>query len=409
MSKGNAFNAASSKTYDVVIVGAGMAATILAYKLKKTADEEGRQLNVLMIGDKPSAPAQAGTQLVRGIEGFFEPGQRQPDAIDTLLRQGHDWLDHTITEGGIECRFSSGYEIKCMNDQQLNERMSEFSEHNIYRPDEMVNNSAKQTIRLEGYESSARMECIGQLNVPDLLDNLREAFIKLGGHLEIPATYLNHTFDQQGGAVIQTNTGTFSSRNKPVIATGAVHAASLPEFPVKQTETVYTMAMTVGPLSEEDARKISSGPVAFCDLPGNQNMTWGSIDNRNMLTLGYGEITDPNGRAALEQELLGQMNKFFPGIADKYPPRVEFGGQMYTQNLMPVVGETENTIWLTGWGGRGVEPAAASSLAIEDALVRNDRSNLRLLEDLQPGAFLSSNMPASQIGIQPTGQSMFPG
>ena len=333
--------------YDVAIMGGGLSAILLAYRLQKNAADEGRDAKILLLADRVNSPALAGTQIVRGIEGFFEPGQKQPENVDRLLREGQDWLENTIKNAGIECRLSQGYEIKGLSAEQLDARRQSNEAKNIYRRGEIVDNTDSQTLNLAGYPASVRMDCAGQVNAPELLDGLLNEYKKLGGTVVLDEKYLDHSYNDRNGAVIETTAGRFQCKTKPVIATGAKHMAGMNDFPV-ESDIVYTMAMTIGPMREEDARAISKGPVAFCNVTDDQNMIWGSIDSKNMLTLGYGELTGPAGRAALEKELRGYLEEFFPGLADKYPPKTTFDGIMYTPNLMPVVGETERSYLMTG-------------------------------------------------------------
>jgi glycine/D-amino acid oxidase-like deaminating enzyme len=380
---GTAFQKVSStlsgKSYDVPVIGGGMAAIMTAIRLQEAG------LKTILVADRINSPALAGSQIVRGVEGAFEEGGNQSAELDSILRNGQQWMEDTIEKNGIDCRFSRGYEIKGISEEQLATRAKNNVAKNIYRDGEIVDNTNSQTIQLPGYTNSVRMECAGQVNVPEMLEGMLEHYQKLGGEVALGVKYTDHSFSEQFGAQIDTTAGTFHANNKPVIATGARHMAGMEDFPVK-SDLFYTMAMTFGPLSDEDAQKYSSGPIAFCNVTPDQNMLWGSIDSKKMLTLGFGDTTNPDDRAKIEQELLAEAEGFFPGLTEKYKPEALFGEMMCAANYMPVVGETSRSYVVTGWGGRGMVPAAAAAGAIEKA-IGGDRAELKVFEDLQPGAF----------------------
>ncbi len=380
---GTAFQRVSSplagKEFDIAVVGGGMAAIMTAVRLQEAGHK------TVIIADRINSPALAGSQIVRGVEGAFEEGGIQSAELDSMLRNGQQWMEDAIEKNGIDCRFTRGYEIKGISEEQLATRAKNNVAKNIYSDGEIVDNTANQIIQLPGYSNSVRMECAGQVNVPEMLDGMLEHYQKLGGEVALGVKYNDHGYSDKNGSQIQTSEGTIFTRDKPVIATGARHMASMNDFPAK-SDLFYTMAMTFGPLSDEDAKKYTSGPVAFCNVTPDQNMLWGSIDSKNMLTLGFGDTTNPDDRAQIERELLAEAEGFFPGITEKYKPETLFGEMMCTANLMPVVGETDRAYLATGWGGRGIVPAAAAANAIEKA-IGGDRSELKIFEDLQPGAF----------------------
>lgn len=369
----------AGKYFDIAVVGGGMAAIMAAIRLQEAGHK------TVIVADRINSPAIAGSQIVRGVEGAFEEGGSQSVELDSLLREGQKWMEEIIEKNGIHCRFTRGYEIKGISQEQLAARIQSNTAKNIYSTGEIIDNTANQTIHLPGYSHSVYMQCAGQVNVPEMLNGMLAYYQSLGGELALGVKYKDHSYSDKDGSRIQTSEGTIFTRDKPVIATGARHMASMNDFPVK-SELFYTMAMTFGPLSDEETQKYTSGPIAFCNVTADQNMLWGSIDSKNMVTLGFGDTTNPDDRDQIERELLAEAQKFFPGITEKYKPEALFGEMMCTANLMPVVGETRRAYLATGWGGRGMVPAAAAATAIEKA-VGGDRSALRIFEDLQPGAF----------------------
>lgn len=379
--------------YDKIFIGTGLSSLFTAYTTLKTAEEAGRDVDVLIIGNEINAPCAAGSHYVYELEGLMEDDVPNRDIIADLLRHdGADRLVKAIEDEGIDCRLSEGYEIKCKSEDEMTAFMKDSAHKNIYRANEMVVNSDSQSFHLPGYDHSIRVNGMGQVNTPEFLDGMVKAIERLGGKIITGVNYQSHQVSGDGHTVIKTDNGEFESDTVPYMGTGAIHQSKMDEFNFASTIS-YTGALVIGPLAPADFTKITDKPMAFADINIDDDVLWGGIDSKGMLTIGKGDLPSADLRDFGVQKLVDLTNDYFPGLIDKYPVNVAFGPMIITENKMPVVGRLATCDIGAAWAGLGIVAAMASSEAFAQSYIYGDDSKLKIWEAMQPVGFSGAGAP----------------
>lgn len=386
------FQAAREDVYDRVIVGGGMAALFSAYETLKEARVTGKTLSLVVITDRLSAPSPAGSQFVMGVDGQFVADVPDSAALTAKMRESIADLEQTIKREGIDCGFARGYEIKGADQAMIAKLVSDVLEKGIYKESDIIPNTDTQAFHFPGYPESIKLDLIGQVNIPDLLNGLVNAIAKMGGKILTGRRYESQTKGADGNYTIETSQGSIVTRNKPLLATGAQHQISLPDFPVG-AKIVHTMSLMFGPIDEADLIKYTgtSKPIAFCDSNLEGDVLWGGIDDKRRLTVGRGDLLDPADKDDLQADFIKQMETLYPGLTTKYPPLVTFGPMMVAENMMPVVGRLKDYDLMGGWYGRGIVPGYMAAKAYAQMAVHDNDRDMRLMERMQPGAFTGEN------------------
>lgn len=377
------------KIYDKIFIGGGLASIFTTYATLALAKEAGKPFQVLLVADEIKAPVTAGSHCVAFVEGLAENGVKNRDAIQNLLRQdGREGLKSTINQEQIDCRYVSGYEIKARTSFELASVLENIAHGNrSFAKQDTIENSDSQTLKLEGYPYSISVkDVLAQVNTPELLHGLVAAIKKMGGEVITSAHYKAHDYTDDGLCRVSTSEGTFNTRANPFLGTGALHQSALPDFYFKHDIT-YTAGLVVGPLSDEDAQKISAGPMAFCDVNFNDDVLWGGIDPHNMLTIGKGDLHSPDDLPALKQDLIDIANHMLPGITDKYQAVFNSGPMLTPENTMPVIGRMKSYDIAGGWAGLGIVAGFAAARAFADWYVHGDDAKLKVMESMQPKGF----------------------
>lgn len=374
--------------YDLVIAGGGLAALFTAYETLKRARVAGRNFDILVVADRINAPCPAGSQLVLELEGMFQSPAKKQKQLAALLRQGYQVLKDTIVEHDINCRFTLGYEIKSKTEEDLLALLSAMENNGVYSTNEVEINTGHAKFNLPVHPYSANINCIGQINAPELIGGILNAFKNLGGHIIEGANYKSHHY-ADGRYVIETSNGVFYATRKPLIATGAEHQKSLPDFPLPDARIVYTMCCIMGPLSTEDATRLSHGPVAMCDIEFEKDVLWGGLDKKNIFTLGRGVVLEPTheNRNSLYEDICAQIESFYPGLTKTYKPDYSFGAILVAKNRMPIVGRLKDYDITGGWAGMGIVAGYTAANAYAKWIIDEDESGMEIFESLQPEIF----------------------
>lgn len=384
----------------IVIAGCGMAAIFTAYQLLKNAENAGKPIDVVLVADRINAPCAAGSHCVLSVDGLYEDIPAG-EALKPLLRGGMAALQETVKAEGIACSLQMGYEIKGNAAEVVANTRALMLQYAGYREDELTINTDSQGFNLAGYGHSLHISSIGQVNTPDLLAGLLNKINQMGGRIITGARFESTTPLANGQHVVKLDDGsTLFATHKPLVATGVEHQRTLPGFNF-EGNTVYTMGMVIGPLSEEDARRVSpKGPMAMCNTDLTGDVIWGGLDDRNNLTIGFGDNPDPHAVAETQARVLAIADKMFPGIVDKYPHHVSYGAMFETANGMPVVGRLPTMDVMGGWGGRGIVAGMAAAKAYADWILNGNDAQLKIFESLQPEGF-ANPAPARGAGADP--------
>lgn len=381
-------NSRHPTVYDYIFVGGGLASLFAAYATLADAQSLNKTLRVLVITQEIKAPVTAGSHWVQQIEGMMEGPAHigNFDTIRDLLSAARHALSGAIEKEKIECRFLAGYEIKAKSKKELEDFIAGVTKGGIASADDLAVNSGHQTFRLPGYNHSATLTSIGQVNSPELLNALVGVIENMGGRVLTGVTYTGQSAGSGNQMIVETSAGPFHARHKPFLGIGALNALSLPDFDFGG-KIAYTGALVVGPLSESDARRISKKPIAICDINVNDDVFWGGLDPENMLTIGQGQLDNEDDIPALAAKLSGIADSIIPDATQNYPSTLSTGPMLITQNGMPVVGRMSDYDIATGWAGLGIVPAFAAARAFAAWYVRGDDRDLRIFEAMQPAGF----------------------
>ena len=382
------FEASALSGYDkIIIAGGGLAAFFTAYEILRQAREAGRKLSVLMVADKLNVPCTAGSHVVLELEGMFE-GEKPDPKIGPLLRRGQEDLKNTISRESISCRYSEGYEIKSKDAGELDSLVDEMIERGVYKTAEIRPNATSQCFNLPGYSHSIAIDSIGQVNMPELIDGLKERIEAMGGVILEGTRYEGHTWTDDGFYVVKTSKGNFYTPTKPFTATGAQHLHDRQDFPFRGN-VAHSMGIVMGPLDPEDAAMMSNGPMAMCDTNLSGDVLWGGIDEKRFFTIGRGDLDSASeaDRDKLLAEMVDLVESLYPGLTEKYPPEVSFGAMLVPENKMPVVGRLPDYDVASGWAGMGIVAGYAAAKAYAEWVVHERDDNLKIFENMQRGKF----------------------
>lgn len=377
---------AKSKVYDHIFIGGGIASLAPALILLREAAKSKKSVNIAVLSKELNAPCLAGSHFVLECEGQFQSNDKSTMALTPILKSGLAEMVSILEQEQIECRAHTGYEIKAKTEEELNNIIQEMTEKNIYAKNDFKINSTSQTFKLTSYNHSATIAHIGQLNTPEYIFSLPEKISQKGGTCLTGIEYKNHAKTPQGLYEINTNHGIFKTRNPPYMATGANHIKKLlgNRF---NTKIIYTLGAVLGPLSNEDASKISNGPMAFCDTNLHGDVIWGGIDSKNILTVGFGDMEDPAERSAKEKTIIEKIESLYPNLTKKYPPEFSFGPMLVAENKMPIVGSMKDFDVASGWAGMGIVPSHSAGLAYAQKHIHGYDKNWKFFQSLQPNRF----------------------
>lgn len=390
-----AFQRANASPCDqIIIAGGGLAGIFTAYEILRQAHLAKREIDVVVLADTISAPCPAGSHIVREHEGLFLNRLKNRDDINRLFLRAEDSLLRTIAREKIDCALSLNYEFKAESEVELKETVDDLVKRGIYNRSEFNFDPQAQKFNLPGYDHSVRMQTIGQVSTPKLLTGLADCIRDMGGRFLEGAVYERQEKTAAGQYLVHSNVGTFISKNKPLLATGAKHMRTLPGFDFKTT-LIHTMCVVMGPLDEADRRRISSEPVAISDTVLDGDVLWGGLDPDGHLTLGRGdgpEETDAR-RQFLIKDLSAQIERLYPGLVEKYPVRETLGTMMIADNHLPIVGRMADYNVMTAWAGEGIVPGYAAAKAYATWILHQDDTDLKVFESMQPGHQFESQIP----------------
>jgi glycine/D-amino acid oxidase-like deaminating enzyme len=379
---------ANNHIFDKIIVGGGPAAIFAAHEILRQAKAVPEKISILVIADKFSAPCGAGSQLVPEVEGMFAGGISNAPEIGEMMRETYIDFRSMIRRGDIACRLAEGYEIKAETMNELDHAVSHMTRCNVFKEDEITPNSRNQVFNLPGHDHSILVSHFaGQVNMPELLDALIGEIHEMGGRIE-KAAYQNHA-SNSGIFAVKTSKQEFFSRTPPLIATGALHHKSLLASKNIETSVLHTMGLVLGPLSNADAVAISKRSMAMTNALLVGDFLWGGVDEKNYFTFGRGDTDDPSPANTMRiyEDITQQLEKLYPGLVSKYPPRMFFGPMLIPPRRMPIVGRLDDFDVAGGWSGMGIIPGYAAARAYADWIVHGRDEKLKLFESFHPGMF----------------------
>ncbi len=375
-----------SGVYDQIIVGGGPAGVSVASRIMELAQQSRKSLSVLLITAYPNVPCTAGSHLAAESEGFYEGDFPNKAEIIALHHRARQDMHDMIAAQGMNCRLHTGYEIKARNRGELNETIGMLVRSGLYMPDDFGELSAEHGYVMKTHPHSISLRGCSQVNSPELMEAMRERAQELGSHEMVGVHYMGHEVTDDYSFRVRTDSGTYVSRKPPIIATGAAHQHTLDWFPCEH-RVYHTMAATIGPVQEKDARLYSpSGPMAFRESNFKTDFMWGGIDANNEITFGMGDIPEKTAAPALRNELLARFNAMHPGLLKMYQPQFHLGTVMETTNKRPVTMDLGHCIIVGASSSWGLIPSYASAGAIAKKVVLNDDHDLKLLQSMHDDA-----------------------
>jgi glycine/D-amino acid oxidase-like deaminating enzyme len=374
----------NNTTYDKIIVGAGVAGLAAAYEILSAAKEARKFVRLAVLTDKINAPTLAGTNIVLGIDGF-EEGELPPHAIQIsdLVRSGLERLNQIVLRENIDCRHDLYFQLVAPTAAENMETAAFLIDRFRYRPEEFrsVENPADR-LHFNGLSEALETSVIGQLNGPEFLQGLASAIRSMGGEICEVTLYTGHT-KTDAVTEVETTNGNYKTSSPPLLAGGPHLMSKVAGMPAR-VFPCYTMAMHVE-LTPEDAKNVCSRPIVFFNL--NMDFLWGSLDGKNVLTVGRGATEDPSDRPKFEVQLRQTFDALLPELEGKYDHRMKFSfnAMAYTENMLPVVGRLADFDAITGNCGRGFAQSFAQAQAYADHFINGNDYKLRLFESLNVG------------------------
>jgi len=401
-------DAAHTQVYDKVIVGGGMAGLQSAYEILRAAKKADKPFKVVVVADKINSPAQAGSNVVMGLDGYEEDKYADPNAFapqdKAILKQIKQAAGHVkaiVWKEKIDCRFSSGYQMIGDDPKTVKGAADWLADTFGYRKD-AFNFVPSSRINFKGYSSAMQSDAIGQINAPEYQRGLIDAIRRMGGTVVEGVNYTSHETAADGKIAVHTDHGTFQTTTPPLLATGAGHVQSLEngKLPI-EFRTIYTGAMHIQ-LTPEDVKKVSPDgkPVAYCDTNLAGDVIWGSLDSKGVLTMGFGD-SPVSEQQKNRMALRNKFSEILPDIAGKYLDgelknnvTYSYGGMLKAENDFPLVGRMANFDVMVGWASRGIVQSSAASQAYAQWAVNGNDKGLKLWERLNAQCFA----PAQQAG-----------
>lgn len=384
-------NNSDNNSDKIIIAGGGMAALFTAYEILRQAQGADKKMDVIILAGRFNVPGTAGNHIVLGLEGLYH--EKAPidnrTEICAMMTRSLKNLERMITQEKINCRYSLSYEIKATQKENLQENLNSMIEKGLYAANSINMNSKNQVFNLPGCAYSAHLDCIGQLNMPELLGALIIRIKNMGGQILEGVRYEGQERNKDGSFTIHTSHGDYRTNTKPFLATGAEHHKSLPELSTAKCKIIYTMAIVIGPLSQEEAAKISRAPMAMVQIDSGDDILWGGLDEQNFLTIGRGDTEDGSdeNRERIRIRIMKQIENLYPGLSEKYPAVVSFGPMLSPPNGMPIVGRIENYDVAGGWGGFGIVAGYGAAEAYADWIVNGNDEQLKIFESMHPKIF----------------------
>jgi thioredoxin reductase len=279
---------------NIVIIGGGLAAFFTAYNILL------RGGHATIVADHTNVPCSAGNQIDYRIDGYFQDDMSADQGMQGMLRSARDDIECMLLREGANCRFHPGYEVKARTSEDI-----ERAQAMLHRAGILTEgfNNASQIFKYPDHPHSLRVQGMGQVNMPEVLEIVKQAVIRMGGDVRLGTLYMNHTRRADGMYEIKTDHGVIVNAHSPLIATGAEHMHQALGAALPGRKLVYTAAAVIGPLSETDKLCVASEPMAFCDSLVEGDFVWGTLDPLNMLTIGCVELEEnykPDVKQALD-------------------------------------------------------------------------------------------------------------
>ncbi len=391
-----------ARHFDKIIVGGGMAGLMAAYEILRAAQAAGKKYRLAVLTARMNAPTAAGSSIELGLDGFAAPHPYR-DRINMRLRRGLERLQDIVHHEKIDCRLGMNYQLLGRSKEELETTAQWLVEHFGYRGDEIV--PEKIQVAFKGFAAALTLRSSGQINMPEFMRGLAKAIKEMGGTI---ITGVDYRQQAPGAAahVVTTDKGDFISRQPPLLALGGEGMRAVESLPTRIIP-LYTAALHVA-LEKADAAIVARAPVGFCDTEISGDIFWGSLDRKNMLTIGFGDVADVRGRDRLEQELRQRLAELLPEVSAKYTGKdaLSFGAMACTENKLPVVARCDGFDVISGFGSRGIVPGVAVALDYARWDLHGQDAGLRLWESLNepgPQRQLQPGVHAPQPGVTPGG------
>jgi glycine/D-amino acid oxidase-like deaminating enzyme len=367
----------------VVIIGGGLAAFFTAYNILLLSSD----IAVTVIADHTNVPCSSGNQIDFRIDGYFEDNVPADPRMQNILQQALCGIKDVLEREKVSCRFRSGYEVKARSVEEIERARRMLNSAGILTEGF---NDAAQILKFPDHPYSLKVKDMGQINMPEFVEAIKQAVIRMGGDVRLGTIYKGHSVRMDGAYEIEMTDGVLVNHRPPLIATGAEHMHKILGNALPGRKLVYTAATVIGPLSAQDAALVASDAMAFCDSHVEGDFVWGSLDPNNMLTIGCGELDEhyrADERLALERKIEGHIDAFGLQGRSGYETHRAFGPMLMLENRMPLVGRDADCDYSGGWGGFGIVPGFAAAQAYAKWVVHRNDADLRLFEELQPAFF----------------------
>jgi glycine/D-amino acid oxidase-like deaminating enzyme len=389
-----------AENFDQIVVGAGPGGLLAAYEILKSAQEAGKPMKLAVITPQIKFPVPAGTNLVPGLDGM---GPEHPQELRDAMFKGVEGIDRIIADNNIKCDRRNGYFLAAPDQASLDTTLDFLQKGYGYKPESWRKTDAPE-VEMKGFPASIYTGDIGTLNMGKFLDGVVSAIEEMGGEIHI-AQYQGQSRKPGGGFTIRTDAGDFDTAARPILATGAEHMSKMPGLPVP-IKPVYSPSITVGPLSEEDFRKVSKDgkPYGFCEAADEQQFAgdvgWGAAivtdDGKRYVTYGIGESENRADEAQMKENVKAAFEKHWPGLIKADNFQFGWGAMSEAPGMMPLIGRLDDCIVMTGGRGRACALFEYAGQAVADLVVHGDDRKMKLLEDCQPGAFAPKQAPQPQ-------------
>lgn len=364
-------------SYDIIIVGAGIAGLAAAYFYKEAFTERtvlvlekkgaGRTPGLGGIG--AGLTGRSGGHRMPGFEADYSEiekllgPQRALALYQETLRMSEE-TDVIIEKLGITCGARHGYWI-------VDERPEEFTKLDEFmRPRRALNlpeprfyegAALKAHVHFNGYQAGLEFPDIASFDTPKFIYGLAAALQQRGVDIAQGYTYVEHAAARRGrrDAALQPHIqvrlagGQNLRARHLVLAGGDILTRKIP-FLHKRTATVYTGRVGVR-LMREDFQRISPQgyPLSGCDsdLKSNQNplegdFLWFSLRADGYLAMGFGgcfgSTTPQHTRDNLDKMMGDVKRELYERLPflerGRYRIKPTIGGLNTSSNLLPIIG-----------------------------------------------------------------------